>query len=96
LSADGKADLATAGTAAAKGADGVAGTDDDDGVLSLDVTITDEDGRPLGDGAGAIFAGFDWDTDITQTDTSAGADLEYSDATAGTDAVGGILKRAMK
>jgi hypothetical protein len=92
LSADGKADLAAGGSAAAKGADGVAGTDDDDGELSLDVTITDEDGRPLGDGAGAIFAGFDWDTDITQTDTSPGADLGYSDATAATDAVGGVLR----
>jgi len=58
----------------------------------LDVSITDEDGRPLGDGAGAIFADFDWDADITQTDTSVGADLEYSDATAGTDAVGGLLR----
>jgi hypothetical protein len=92
LSADGKADLAAGGSAAAKGADGVAETDDDDGELSLDVTITDEDGRPLGDGAGAIFAGFDWDTDITQTDTSPGADLGYSDATAATDAVGGVLR----
>ena len=88
LSADGKAAAIAAG--AGKGADGVAGTDDDDGVLSLDVTITDEDGRPLGDGAGAID--FDWDADITQTDTSAGADLEYSDATAATDAVGGVLR----
>jgi hypothetical protein len=92
LSADGKADLAPAGTAAAKGADGVAGTDDDDGVLSLDVTITDEDGRPLGDGAGAIFADFDWDTDIAQTDTSAGAALAYDATSAGTDAVGGVLR----
>jgi len=90
LSADGKAAAIAAG--AGKGADGVAGTDDDDGVLSLDVSITDEDGRPLGDGAGAIFADFDWDADITQTDTSVGADLEYSDATAGTDAVGGLLR----
>jgi hypothetical protein len=90
LSADGKAAAIAEG--AAKGADGVAGTDDDDGELSLDVTITDEDGRPLGDGAGAIFAGFDWDTDITQTDTSPGADLGYSDATAATDAVGGVLR----
>ena len=89
LSADGKA---AGGAGGGKGADGVAGTDDDDGVLSLDVTITDEDGRPLGDGAGAIFADFDWDADITQTDTSVGADLEYSDATAGTDAVGGLLR----
>jgi hypothetical protein len=90
LSADGKAAAIAEG--AGKGADGVAGTDDDDGVLSLDVTITDEDGRPLGDGAGAIFAGFDWDADITQTDDSDGADLEYSDATAATDAVGGVLR----
>ena len=89
LSADGKA---AGGAGGGKGADGVVGTDDDDGVLSLDVTITDEDGRPLGDGAGEIFADFDWDADITQTDTSAGADLEYSDATADTDAVGGILR----
>ena len=89
LSADGKA---AGGAGGGKGADGVVGTDDDDGVLSLDVTITDEDGRPLGDGAGEIFADFDWDADITQTDTSAGADLEYSDATADTDVVGGILR----
>ena len=92
LSADGKADAAAGGSAAAKGADGVAGTDDDDGLLSLDVTITDEDGRPLGDGAGAIFADFDWAADIAQTDTSAGADLAYDDTSAGTDAVGGVLR----
>ena len=92
LSADGKANAAAGGSAAAKGADGVAGTDDDDGLLSLDVTITDEDGRPLGDGAGEIFTDLDWDADITQTDTSAGADLEYSDATAEDDALGGVLR----
>jgi hypothetical protein len=91
LSADGKADLAAGGSAAAKGADGVAGTDDDDGELSLDVTITDEDGRPLGDGAGDVSTAFGWDADITQTDTAPTSSLAYT-ASAETDAVGGVLR----
>ena len=88
LSADGKA---AGGAGGGKGADGVAGNDDDDGVLSLDVTITDEDGRPLGDGAGDVRTAFGWDADITQTDTAETSSLDYT-ASEETNAVGGILR----
>jgi hypothetical protein len=89
LSADGKAN-ASANATVAKGADGVLNTDDDDGLLALDVTVLDEDGRPLVDGAGAID--FTWAAGITQVDTSDGANLRYADTQATTVALGGVFR----